>query len=93
MGAPAARSGALSSHVLGALNESVFVDVPMGGAAMDCARKPHMGATANALGAQASETMNAVSAHKRANQTCCELRAVDIAEGCGVRVGSERRGA
>ena len=80
-GAPATRSGAPSSQGWGALSESVFVEVPTGGAAIDCARKPHIGAAANALGAQASESTNVVSVHRRTNQTCCELRAVDITEG------------
>ena len=40
-----------------------------------------MGAAANTLGAQASESTNAVSVHKRTNQTCCELRAVDMSWG------------
>ena len=68
---PVANNGPASRQGV-ALNVSPFVAVPLGGAAIDCARGPHIGATAKAEEAQPSETTNAVKVHSRTNQTCRE---------------------
>ena len=57
-GTPAARSGALCSHGFSAFKAAVLVGEPIGGAATVCACTPHIGAAANALCAQPSESRN-----------------------------------
>jgi hypothetical protein len=83
-GMPATLSAVRSSHGPPALTESELAGVPMGGAAMVCARRPHIGAAADALAVHASDSTNAVRVHSRTNQ-CCR---VWVAEGMGRAGGS-----
>jgi len=86
-GTPATRSGERSSHGLPALTESELAGVPMGGAAIVCARMPHIGTAADACETQPSANTNAVRVHSRTNQSC----RVWIAEGMGSTAGQSSR--
>lgn len=69
-GAPPSRSGERSSQGVPALTESELAGVPIGGAAMVCARAPHIGTAADALETHANDSTNAVTVHSRTNQAC-----------------------
>ena len=69
-GTPLACSGLDCWQGLPALSESSLAGVPIGGAAIDWPRAPHMGAAANAEDAQPSDNTNAVRVHRRTIHGC-----------------------
>ena len=72
MGAPLAYGRLFRSQGLPALSEASLARVPIGGAAIDCPRGPHIGAAANAEDAQPRHNTNAVRVHRRTIHCCRE---------------------
>ena len=70
--APLAYGRLFRSHELPALSEASLARVPIGGAAIDCPRGPHIGAAANAEDAQPRHNTNAVRVHRRTIHRCRE---------------------